>query len=606
MRNVPYTPSWRVPLKVVCVLGLGLLVTVALGSVLYLGFSVAAQNTNQLLSDKVEKTLDDISDRVKTQLRPVEMQAAQITRRFKTGELSLDDSATLETYLNGVLSASAQVSAIGLIKTDGQMFAHTRIGERPYEGPWPKGEAFSERFYKTEKQLKPRWEPPIWSKTLGQSVMVYYEPIIVEGTFVAVLAQTVPIAGLSQYLSQENYLHGVPFIYYDTDKLIAHPKLIDWLPSDAIDGAAAIRISDIGEAILEDLLAAEGFEPEMLSKLTKTTSKFIELDEREYLLFIRTTNEILNFPWHIGLYIDAKTEGAIVQRLFNTFFIALGFLVLTVAFAVYGGVLLSRPIRSLAGSMELVHNDRIQDVGHLPHSRISELDDAARSFNEMVKGLKERDLIRKTLGRYVPKKVAESLLKEDGALQTEEAIATVLFADIEGFTQLTERLGAEGIVNLLNAYFGNMVEIIEKYDGVITQFQGDAILATFNIPIVNANHARNALNAALEMRTQSQTQKFLGQTVRARIGISTGSLIAGAVGAQGRLNYTVHGDAVNLAARVENLNKEYGTYILATESTMVDAQEQEGVYMGETRVRGQSKPVKLYTLSDADAGDLEN
>ena len=287
-----------------------------------------------------------------------------------------------------------------------------------------------------------------------------------------------------------------------------------------------------------------------------------------------------------------------MQRLFTAFFVALGFLVVTVVVAVYAGVLLSRPIRSLAGSMEQVRQDHILEVENLPRSRISEIDDAAQSFNEMVSGLKERDLIRSTLGRYVPKKVAETLLLDGGALETEETIATVLFADIEGFTRLTEKLGPEGIIELLNAYFGDMVEIIERYDGVITQFQGDAILATFNIPIVQRMHATNALSAALEMRHHCQTRTFANQTVQARIGISTGHLIAGAVGAQGRLNYTVHGDAVNLAARLENLNKEFGTYILTTETTISEAEGVSGTFMGETTVRGQSTSVKLYTLAD--------
>ncbi len=589
---------WRVPLKVVCVLGLGLLVAAALGSVIYLGFSVAAKNTNQLLSDKVESTLDAIAVQVDKHLQPVESQALRIARAFESGELTLQDTDKLQTYFRGILTASSQVSAIGLIKPDRKLIALARQSKNIFAGPWPDEPFFTSRFLRTMQQKEGRWEPPSWSPRLNQSIMVYYMPVVVDGQFIAALAQTIPIADLSRFLSQETYLHGVPYIYYDNDKLIAHPKLISWRPLDDVKGGSVIRISDIGEALLEDLLSMEGFVPEMLSHLTKTESKIIQLKDRDYLVFTRVTNRYTDQPWSLGLYIDARSEGEIVRRLINTFVVAVGFLVFTVAVAIYAGVLLSRPMRSLAGSMEQVRHDKIADVKALPHSRITEIDDAAQSFNEMVSGLKERDLIRKTLGRYVPKKVAESLLKEGGALQTEESIATVLFADIEGFTNLTENLGPERIVDLLNAYFGDMVDIIERYDGVVTQFQGDAILATFNIPIVHPSHAANALNAALEMRGRCQTKTFARQVVRARIGISTGHLVAGAVGAQGRLNYTVHGDAVNLAARVENLNKVYGTYILFTQSTLDHCPEVAGIFMGETTVRGQSKPVKLYTLAD--------
>jgi len=273
-----------------------------------------------------------------------------------------------------------------------------------------------------------------------------------------------------------------------------------------------------------------------------------------------------------------------------------GFLILFVGLAIFAGSRLNRSIQSIAGAMLQVRDGGVANVDKLPGSRITELDDAAQSFNQMIHGLRERDLIRKTLGRYVPEKIAESLLKENGVLETEEAVATVLFADIEGFTNLTESLGPEGIVELLNAYFSDMVDIIERHGGVVTQFQGDAILATFNVPIKNDHHAANALKAALEMQDCYLSRQFARHALRARIGVNTGPLVAGAVGAKGRLNYTVHGDAVNLAARIESLNKDYGIYILTTQSTIDEAGEVAVTYVGETTVRGQSTPVNLYTL----------
>ena len=152
---------------------------------------------------------------------------------------------------------------------------------------------------------------------------------------------------------------------------------------------------------------------------------------------------------------------------------------------------------------------------------------AAPSFNDMVCGLRERDLVRQTLGRYVPEKVSETLLQEDGVLETEEARATVLFADIKGFTTMTESLDPEEIISLLNAYFSDMVDIIERYDGVVTQFQGDVILTTFNIPIHDPNLACNALNYAIEMRNHNRNKTYNSHHVRARICINTGRLIAG-------------------------------------------------------------------------------
>ena len=230
---------------------------------------------------------------------------------------------------------------------------------------------------------------------------------------------------------------------------------------------------------------------------------------------------------------------------------------------------------------------------------MAELDDANRSFNRMVAGLKESVLVRETLGRFVPTDVARTLLTEGGELSPRQSEATVLFCDLEGFTALTETLGPDGIVELLNEYFEVMVGILERYRGVVTQFQGDAILATFNVPVPDRAHAANALRAAIEMQCAAKRRTFAGQRVANRVGINTGRVVAGAVGAKGRLSYTVHGDAVNLAARLEALNKELGTRILVSEATAAQVEGFDLRPMGEVRVRGQTAPVAVYALGGA-------
>jgi len=144
-----------------------------------------------------------------------------------------------------------------------------------------------------------------------------------------------------------------------------------------------------------------------------------------------------------------------------------------------------------------------------------------------------------------------------------------------------------------------MVDILEQHGGVVTQFQGDAILATFNVPVADVNHARNAIQAAQQMLDCTASNEFDGETLNIRIGINTGSVVAGAIGAKGRLNYTVHGDAVNLAARLEALNKEYGSRLLISESSAAQAPDFELSRIGEVTVRGQTRSTGLFTLASA-------
>lgn len=156
-------------------------------------------------------------------------------------------------------------------------------------------------------------------------------------------------------------------------------------------------------------------------------------------------------------------------------------------------------------------------------------------------------------------------------------------------------------VAVLNTFFSEMVRILERYGRVVTQFQGDAILATFNVPVTDADHAGNAVRATLEMQRHVETGEFAGERLRIRIGINTGTVVAGAVGADERLSYTVHGDAVNLAARLESLNKEFGTRILASEHTISLVTGFDIRRIGETAVRGRTQPTAVYEVTGGQA-----
>ena len=284
------------------------------------------------------------------------------------------------------------------------------------------------------------------------------------------------------------------------------------------------------------------------------------------------------------------------QRLIRALVAALVVLAIAIAASIVVGRKVSTPIKALVKAAESIEGGKFNNVPNLAHSRIRELDDAGDAFNNMVKGLRERQLIRETLGRFVPEEVASSLLAGGGDIEPTQTEATVLFCDIESFTQLTESLGPIRIVEVLNAYFSAMVNVLEDYGGVVTQFQGDAILATFNVPIINPQHANNAVAAAAEMLARVSNNLFARQKLNMRIGINTGTVVAGAIGAEGRLNYTVHGDAVNLAARLESMNKQHGTRLMVSANTVKLADRFSFTELTKTAVRGQSQSITLYTL----------
>lgn len=261
---------------------------------------------------------------------------------------------------------------------------------------------------------------------------------------------------------------------------------------------------------------------------------------------------------------------------------------------------IASPIERLARLASQVGKTGFHDAAPHPGSTIREIDDAGAAFNAMVVGLREREVMRDLFGKYVPERVVSDLIARGGALEPVAAECTILFTDIEGFTGLTERLGPAELVTVLNAYFTAASAVIEHHNGVITQFQGDAILAIFNIPIADPDHAAKAVRTGLDLLEQIERVEFGGQRIRIRVGIATGEVVAGNVGAEARLSYTVHGDAVNLAARLEAMNKELGTRILVSESTRAQCPEIGLEPVGTVSVRGQSKPALVYTAPAAE------
>ena len=258
------------------------------------------------------------------------------------------------------------------------------------------------------------------------------------------------------------------------------------------------------------------------------------------------------------------------------------------------------PIRSLENAVASVRrNDLSVTVPVLSNDETGKL---ASSFNRMVHGLKERALIRQTFGRYIPQRVASTILSSGGDIKPLSATATILYVDIEGFTSIAEGISPEQVVEMLNEYFSAVVEVIEKNNGVVTQFQGDAMLVTFNLPVDDEFHADSAIRSALAIEQLCRERGFAGIDLRARIGVATGSVTAGNVGSDSRMSYTVHGDAVNLAARLEQLNKQFGTYLLIDEATIDRLTLPIPIaFVEEVQIRGKGQCVRVYRYDEHSA-----
>lgn len=237
-----------------------------------------------------------------------------------------------------------------------------------------------------------------------------------------------------------------------------------------------------------------------------------------------------------------------------------------------------------------------------------ELGRIAGSFNRMAVALEERAALRSMFGRYVPEQVVTDLISRaaDGhgaRLPAQVGSATVMFTDIEDFSELAAALPPGQVLDLLNRYMSAIAQPIAAEGGVVTSFIGDALMATFNLPNPSGDPAAAAVRAAMAIDRLTPTADLgqpgasSGLAIKTRIGIATGSVVAGSVGPDDRLAYTVVGRRVNLAARLEALNKRCGTTILVDEDTMAQARRAGFVFepTAQLPVKGETKPLTAYT-----------
>lgn len=290
-----------------------------------------------------------------------------------------------------------------------------------------------------------------------------------------------------------------------------------------------------------------------------------------------------------------------VNRLRITSALIAGIIILAALLLVYFfAKTISEPIRELK-----IAADKIKGGDY--HLRLTprtgdEVGALTQAFNEMAVGLEEREKLKGALGKFVNPEIAEKAMKGEIKLGGERKTATIFFSDIRSFTAISEQLEPEEVVEFLNDYMTIMVRIIGEHQGIVDKFIGDAIMAVWGVPESKGNDALNAVNATIEMRKALlEFNKGRGSVKKPLIkigcGLNTGPVLAGQIGSEDRLDYTVIGDAVNLASRVESLNKPFGTDILISQDTYnIVKGEFDCEPMQKIKVKGKSQPQQIYAV----------
>ena len=282
-------------------------------------------------------------------------------------------------------------------------------------------------------------------------------------------------------------------------------------------------------------------------------------------------------------------------------------LLMVIAFVITNGLsrLILNPLKNLTeASKRIQQGDYKSRVGIVTSD---ELGDLADSFNDMADSLAEKEFMRDTFGKIVDPEVRDYLMKEKGGvnftgLGGETREVTVLFCDIRSFTAMSEKMEAAEVVSLLNKYFTALGKCITSHHGIINKYIGDAIMAIFGAPVKSENSAKDAYEAALDMRkalleVNRDFEKEGLPEVRFGIGIHTGPVFAGTIGAANRMEYTVIGDTVNTASRLESLCKTYKTDLLISEASAsrINKETDMLTFIADAEIRGKTGTMKIYT-----------
>jgi adenylate cyclase len=306
---------------------------------------------------------------------------------------------------------------------------------------------------------------------------------------------------------------------------------------------------------------------------------------------------------HVGTVYVGFSRASIVQSVAQarTRAVVITLLMLTVGAggAAALAAALARPIERLIRATRDVREGDFSVI--LPVTSRDELGTLTDAFNDMTRGLREKEMITRAFSRYVAREVVDEILKhpEEISLTGERRDVTVLFCDIRGFTPATETLRPEDVVELLNQFYELMIEATFKHDGTVDKFLGDGVMAVFGAPLGRADHAHMAARTALAMQAGigelSARRVAAGKSPLAiGIGLNAGEVVAGTVGTDARMEYTVVGDSVNIAARLESSAK--AGQILVSAETYARLNGAAGRWLGRFTVKGKDKEIGVWEL----------
>ena len=589
----------------VLALSFGLLVVLAVALVLFIGVMSSGKNTVDLLNEKSMMIVDLMETGVRNHLDPAMNQAVFIERQVRDGLINLDDRDGLSGVLLGALAAAPQIEAVVFWDTGLQQTVafSTRDGQAGIEFEDESDEATTRLLWeRVQKEDGPFWGELFFHEEQDVTYVNLIQPLRRAGEVKGFLAVVVSMPELSEFITRIGDRFGsTAYILYGEDRVLAHPNLTSRHP-DLNKDTPAVSLDRVGDLVLGALDTREPGDLFEQAAAAGVAVDILTVAGVEYVNFSGRLQDYGPVPWTVGAYVRTEDVDDQLERLRGSALAGLIVLVLSIIAAVVLGRMLARPIRRMAVGAAQVGALDLGAVEPLPPSPVRELRDQGEAFNRMLAGLKWFET-------YVPRTLVKRLMASGEAAQlvSGERELTILFTDIVGFTPLSEAMPAPEIAALLNDHFALLGGCIEAEGGTIDKFIGDALMAFWGAPDEQADHATRACRAAgaiaRAVAVDNAARRAQGLApLRMRIGVHTGPVVVGNIGAPGRINYTIVGDTVNAAQRLEVLGKELDegadvTVLTSAETAAAADRAEIGLErVGAFEVKGKQEPLEVFRL----------
>ncbi len=610
-RRDPAGRFWRVPIASAITLTFGGLLTLAVLAVGFVTWRANELNTLDLLGDSAELYLDSLSGLTRAHLQDGRFQVNHIARLVRDGDLDLDDVAEVEAVLTGSLAAGDQIQGIALVTPDGQARRVGYLGGRLVRlvSDWSQRPEIRRLLTQARAGDLGDGYVVVWSDDLAAPHVSASAALVdPDGSFRGAVSVVVAITAISDFVDSLATGGTRSFVLLGRERVLAHANMPAALPALSQDKPLPTP-DDLGDVVLARMWEAPLLDETLREILVARNAQAhaAEVGGQRYLFVYRDLGTMAGEPVTVGIYAPLDNLNQPLRRLIGSGAVAVLILLVAIGLAVLLGRKLARPVRRLEAAADAVARLNLEAMPPLERSRLRELDAAQRTFASMRTALGWFEI-------YVPRPLVARLMRVGpGATRSESREVTVLFTDIAGFTQLAEQHSPEELAALLNDHFGRLAACVEAEGGIVDKYIGDSLMAFWGAPETQPDHAARGLRAARAMAAavsaDNAARRARGDApVHLRIGLHSGPAVVGNIGAPSRMNYTLIGDTVNVAQRLEGLGKDLGmaepgqadgseVTILASAEVLAAAGTREGcVHLGEIALRGRDGHVEVYRL----------